>query len=160
MVARDGAIDWLCLPDLDSPSVFAARLDAEPGGSFELRPREPYRAERRYRPGTNVLETTFHTRGGVVRVVDVMTLAGPGLTPFRELARRLEGLAGHVSLTWRIEPRFGYAEAKTRIDRRLGIPLATSGRVRSRSSTGVRTSRPPTQAQSEGMSTYAPGSRR
>ena len=60
-------------------------------------------------------------------MVDAMTLAGPGLTPSRELARRVEGLAGHVSLTWRVEPRFGYAGAKTRIDRRLGIPVATSG---------------------------------
>src|SRR3954447_16469080 len=127
LVAGDGAIDWLCTPDLDSPSVFGALLDAERGGRFELCPSEPYRVERRYRPGTNVLETTFHTRGGVVRVVDVMTLGGPGLTPFRELARRVEGLAGHVRLTWRVEPRFGYAEAKTRIDRRLGIPVATSG---------------------------------
>src|ERR671915_1357473 len=127
LVARDGAIDWLSMPDLDSPSLFAALLDAERGGSFELRPSEPYRVERQYRPGTNVLETTFQTRGGVVRLVDVMTLAGPGLTPFRELARRVEGLAGHVSLSWRIEPRFGYAEAKTGIERRLGIPVATSG---------------------------------
>lgn len=127
LVARDGAIEWLCTPDLDSPSVFAALLDAERGGSFELRPSEPYRVAREYRPGTNVLETTFHTQGGVARVVDAMTLAGPGLTPFRELARRVEGLAGEVSLTWRVEPRFGYAGAKTRIERRLGIPVATSG---------------------------------
>jgi GH15 family glucan-1,4-alpha-glucosidase len=127
MVARDGAIDWLCTPDLDAPSVFGALLDAERGGRFELRPSEPYRVQRRYRPGTNVLETTFHTRGGVARVVDVMTLGGPELTPFRELARRVEGLAGHACLTWRVEPRFGYAGAKTRIDRRLGIPVATSG---------------------------------
>jgi GH15 family glucan-1,4-alpha-glucosidase len=127
LVAVDGAIDWLCLPDLDSPSVFAAVLDAERGGNFQLRPSVPFRVERRYRPGTNILETTFHTEGGAVRVVDVMTLAGPGLTPFRELARRIEGLAGHVSLMWRIEPRFGYASATTRIERRLGIPVATSG---------------------------------
>jgi GH15 family glucan-1,4-alpha-glucosidase len=127
LVARDGAIDWLCTPDLDSPSVFAALLDADRGGSFTLHPSAPFRAERRYRPGTNVLETTFRTEGGVVRVVDAMTIAGPSLAPLRELARRVEGLSGHVALTWRIEPRFGYAEAKTRIERRLGIPVATSG---------------------------------
>jgi len=107
--------------------VFGALLDAERGGSFGLRPSVPFQVERCYRPGTNVLETTFHTEGGIVRVTDVMTLDGPGLTPFRELARRVEGLAGQVPLDWRIEPRFGYAEAATRVERRLGMSVATSG---------------------------------
>lgn len=127
LVAADGAIDWLCLPDLDSPSVFAALLDADRGGAFALRPTMPCRSESRYLPGTNVLETTFHTEGGVVRVVDAMTLPGPGLAPLRELARRIEGLAGEVSLAWHVRPRFGYAQRRTRIERRLGIPVATSG---------------------------------
>ena len=127
LVSADGAIDWLCLPDLDSSSVFAALLDADRGGAFVLRPTIPYRSESRYLPGTNVLETTFHTEGGVARVVDAMTLPGPGLAPLRELARRIEGLAGEVSLAWHVQPRFGYAQAKTRIERRLGLPVATSG---------------------------------
>jgi hypothetical protein len=65
--------------------VLAALLDAERGGSFELRPSERYHVERRYRPGTNVLETTFRTQGGLARVIDVMTVDGSGLTPFGEL---------------------------------------------------------------------------
>jgi GH15 family glucan-1,4-alpha-glucosidase len=107
--------------------VFGALLDAQRGGSFELRPEAPYDVERRYRPGTNVLETTFHTEGGAARVVDAMTVAGSGLVPFRELARRVDGLAGEVSFSWRVEARFGYADAGTRVERRLGVPVATSG---------------------------------
>src|SRR5438876_2022603 len=128
LVARDGAIDWLCLPDLDSPSVFAALLDNERGGRFVLEPESVSGTQRRYLPGTNVLETTFTTATGVVRVTDAMTLPTGGLSPYRELARRIEGLAGEVPVRWRVEPRFGYASTATRIERRAGIPIATAGR--------------------------------
>jgi GH15 family glucan-1,4-alpha-glucosidase len=127
LVGRDGAIDWLCLPDLDSPSVFAALLDAERGGSFELAPRHPFGVQRRYLPGTNVLETTFSTAEGSVRVTDAMPLPRDGLAPGRELLRRVEGLSGEVRMRWRLEPRFGYGERRTRVDRRIGVSRAVAG---------------------------------
>lgn len=127
LVARDGAIDWLCLPDLDSGSVFGALLDAERGGRFVLEPDAPYHATRRYAPETNVLETTFATGRGRVRVTDAMTVPSLGLSPYRELVRRIECLAGEVPMRWRVEPRFGYAARRTEIDLRAGVPVAVSG---------------------------------
>jgi GH15 family glucan-1,4-alpha-glucosidase len=127
LVARDGSIDWLPFPDLSSPSVFAAILDSDRGGRFQLEPEASYRTERRYLPETNVLETTFVTDEGAVRVTDALTLPGQGLEPYRELQRHVEGLAGRVPLRWRLEPRFGYGAWPVRVGLRDEIPVATSG---------------------------------
>src|SRR5689334_16845627 len=70
LVRMDGAIDWLCLPRFDSPSVFAAILDDERGGLTAITPAaRPYKSFQRYDPDTNVLETLFDVTGqGSVRL--------------------------------------------------------------------------------------------
>jgi GH15 family glucan-1,4-alpha-glucosidase len=128
LVARDGSVDWLCLPDLDSPSVFGAVLDADRGGRFALAPEVPAEVERRYLPDTNVLETTFTTGRGVVRVTDAMALPGHDLGPTRELIRRVDCLVGRVRMRWHVMPAFGYAASATRLERRGGVPVALGGR--------------------------------
>jgi len=128
LIARDGSVDWLCLPNFDSPSVFARVLDAERGGSFRLEPAVPFEAERRYLDDSNVLETTFTTAHGTVRVTDAMTLSDDqAISPMRELVRKAEGMAGTVPLRWSFDPRYGYGARRTRIERRSRHWFAEDG---------------------------------
>jgi GH15 family glucan-1,4-alpha-glucosidase len=102
-------------------------LDSARGGRFELHPEIPFDVQRSYVSDTNVLQTTFVTDRGRVRVTDAMTLPS-GLAPGRELVRRIEGLSGRVPLRWKVEPRFGYGSRPARLERRLGFPVALGGR--------------------------------
>ena len=127
LVAADGSIDWLCLPNFDSPSVFAALLDAQRGGALHLKPVAPFTVSRRYLPGTNVLETTFQTETGAVQLIDAMTLPDDRLTPMRELVRVARGIAGRVAMTWQLRPAFQYGSVQSRVGWRGPVPVATSG---------------------------------
>ncbi len=123
LISRDGSLDWLCLPHYSSPAVFAAILDNRRGGRFAIRPVGCYCAQRRYRERTNVLETTFTTDSGSVRLTDCMPVlleprGAEQLQPQREVLRMLEGLAGSVELEVQFEPRPDYARASVRLQRR------------------------------------------
>ncbi|MBA3516925.1 MAG: glycoside hydrolase family 15 protein [Rhizobiales bacterium] len=119
LISRQGSIDWLCLPDVSSPSVFAALLDRRRGGRFAIRPAGAFGVERRYLDETNVLETVFTTEGGIIRIADFMPIkTGRGLEPEHEIVRIVEGLEGETEVEALYQPRPDYARAKPRFERR------------------------------------------
>ncbi|WP_313667066.1 glycoside hydrolase family 15 protein [Atlantibacter sp.] len=98
LIAPDGAIDWWCAPNMDSPALFDRILDAKKGGYFQIAPEGEYRTERRYRDNSNVLETCFTTATGEVRITESLNSTFAGRLPWCELARRVEGVKGNVTL--------------------------------------------------------------
>jgi GH15 family glucan-1,4-alpha-glucosidase len=113
LVALDGSIDWLCLPDLDAPAVLSALLDPGRGGSFVLRPRGAYRVSRRYVDESNLLQQLYATETGTVKVTEALLMDGGALLPWTELVRKVEGIEGEVELEWRLaaRPRWGAEQA-------------------------------------------------
>src|ERR687894_3079089 len=117
LVDRDGSIDWLCLPRYDSDAILARLLDPD-AGHWSIRPSGPYRAERRYLPGTLVVETTFTTDTGRVTLTDAMAFAEGqrghdlGYDAPHELIRSVEGVSGEVELELELAPRPQYGLIK------------------------------------------------
>jgi alpha,alpha-trehalase len=122
LVAPDGAIDWLCVPSFDSPSIFGSVLDREAGvfrfGPFAIN----HPTARAYEPGTNVLVTTWKTPSGWVVVRDALTI-GPRdhedtITPHTRPpadddadhmpVRTVECIDGSVEIELVCEPVFDY----------------------------------------------------
>lgn len=102
LIAPDGAIDWWCAPNLDSPPLFDRILDAGVGGYFQLVPEEPWRMRRSYRPDSNVLETRYETASGSVKITESLNSTLAGRLPWSEMARRVEGVEGEVRIQLRL----------------------------------------------------------
>ncbi|MEU6405096.1 glycoside hydrolase family 15 protein [Streptomyces sp. NPDC046985] len=112
LVGSEGTIDWYCCPSFDSPSVFAAVLDAERGGRFELGAVQAVRTKQFYFPDTNVLITRFFSEDGVGEVQDFMpvtdsTEAAAEIDRHR-LIRRVLCVRGTLPFRARVAPRFNY----------------------------------------------------
>jgi GH15 family glucan-1,4-alpha-glucosidase len=130
LVAADGSVDFMSLPSLHAPTTFAAILDPGRGGRFTLAPVGEHEATRRYVGRTNVLETTYRTGDGVVRITEALTLQDGGLLPWVELARRIEGIEGRVQLEWRLEPRFDWGREPPEIVRVGDLVVAQGAGLR------------------------------
>lgn len=132
LVGIDGSIDWCCFPRFDSPSVFAAILDADKGGRFSITPIGDYRSEQRYEDETNILLTTFRTDSGVVRLTDFMPcyMRRGELTAFHEIHRGIACLSGVVRLRVVFQPRMNYAMGDTTLEKSGGGYVARNGEER------------------------------
>ena len=116
LVGTDGSIDWCCMPRFDSPSVFAAILDAKSGGRFRISPADAQASARQaYLKDTNILETTFRTGAGVLRVTDFMPVGEDEqrANAPHEIHRLVRCESGEVVARCHFEPRLNYARGTT-----------------------------------------------
>jgi len=112
LVGMHGSIDFLCYPEFDSPTIFAALLDDQNGGRFEICPQLPTpRVRQLYLPETNILLTRFLAGEGVTEITDYMPIEEHGSQP-NEIVRRVSVIRGNVDFKMSCQPRFHYAGAK------------------------------------------------
>src|SRR4051795_2828163 len=111
LVALDGSIDFFCYPRFDSPSIFAALLDPERGGRFQIAPEGDHaRCRQLYLPDSNILLTRFLREDGVAEISDFMPVEKCG-GPHR-LVRRVKTVRGEVALRMICQPKFDYGRAE------------------------------------------------
>ncbi|HKY33485.1 MAG TPA: glycoside hydrolase family 15 protein [Candidatus Polarisedimenticolia bacterium] len=119
LVGLDGTIDFMCLPQFDSPTVFASLLDSRRGGFFRIAPTlEEGRHRQLYLPETNVLLTRFLSGSGVSELSDFMPVQE--FDPFHTLVRRVKTVRGRVAYRMVCAPRFDYARAGHAVHRSDG----------------------------------------
>lgn len=113
LIGRDGSVDWLCLPRFDSPACFAALLGDEQNGRWLIGPADEAETSRRYVGHTAVLETTYTTDTGTVRVLDVMPIGDRRA----DLVRQVTGVEGTVRMRHEWVVRFGYGRIRPWVHR-------------------------------------------
>ena len=124
LISERGSIEWLCFPDFDSPSVFAALLDRTKGGSFGFDVPDGYAVRQSYVPHTNILSTRFASDEGEFEVLDYM----PCYRSFEkehylpaELYRYIRFVKGRPRFRIRYDPAPNYAQGEVRIRRTSGF---------------------------------------
>jgi len=117
LVGMDGAIDFMCFPEFDSPTIFASLLDAEKGGSFQIAPiLEDATRKQLYLPDTNMLITRFLSKQGVAEISDFMTVGQEN--DVHDLVRRAKTVRGEVEFRMTCDPRFDYGRIGHRTELR------------------------------------------
>ena len=116
LVSKTGSIDWCCLPEFDSPSVFAKLLDEEIGGSFEIRVDESCKISQRYEPFTNILITSFKNGDNHFEIHDFMPRYRKDDNSYHappDLIRYFKLISGTPTFSVLYNPKLEYALGKT-----------------------------------------------
>jgi GH15 family glucan-1,4-alpha-glucosidase len=129
LVSKAGSIDWCCMPRMDSPSCFGRLLDWDRAGYFQIAPTEAWESSREYLEESLILQTTFRTASGEVRLVDLFPMREGGeLRPHGQILRIVEGLRGEVEMQAEIKPRFDYGDIRPWIRKAgEGVHVAIGG---------------------------------
>lgn len=110
LIGLNGSIDFMCFPNFDSPSIFAALLDKEKGGYFHIQPvLNEMKNKQLYLPDTNVLLTRFLSESGVGEITDFMPVEE--LYSGKDLIRRVTTVRGNVKYSMHCRPRFNYGRS-------------------------------------------------
>jgi GH15 family glucan-1,4-alpha-glucosidase len=113
LVSKSGSVDWCCMPRIDSKSCFGRLLGWDRGGYCIIGPASEFKVSRRYLGDSLILETTFTSDGGQVKLLDCFTMREGGMHhPHNQLLRIVEGIGGTVDMKVKIVPRFDYGSIK------------------------------------------------
>ncbi|KAF8636238.1 hypothetical protein AX17_003723 [Amanita inopinata Kibby_2008] len=118
LISLDGSVESYCVPNFDSPSIFARILDKNKGGHFSIVPTVLYSTKQNYLPSSNVLQTKFMNERGVASITDYLPRprqsSSLGATPkplLPWLIRRVECVRGSIPLVMECAPAFNYARS-------------------------------------------------
>ena len=124
LISKQGSVDWMCMPNFDSDSMFSSLLGYDEHGRWVIRPTVAIDSVHQdYEPNSMILTTEFTTAGGKVRIVDFM----PVTEERSGLVRIIEGIEGDVPMEVLLTPRFHYGADKPRVLMDGGAVTMTAG---------------------------------
>jgi GH15 family glucan-1,4-alpha-glucosidase len=128
LVSIDGDVDFYCVPNFDSPSVFAKLLDPQNGGNFRIEASGEWRTKQQYLPDTNILVTRLLSEDGLAEITDFMAVAHGAATRPNRIIRYVRVIKGEIRFRMRCAPRFNYGRSRhsTRIEKQEAVFRAKS----------------------------------
>ena len=116
LISKEGSVDWCCLPEFDSPSVFGKLLDAQIGGSFSIRSCGNPEITQKYLESTNILITRFEQEDGIFELLDFMPRYKKDNGEYHsppELVRYVRHISGAPKVVFEYDPKLEYAAGNT-----------------------------------------------